>query len=83
MEDDFGITVTELEEEQVPEIEHFLVEDVEEALKACSMCTLHKPVKDGVQYVCGTYKARNAFAIMKENPPIEDTFWCSEFNSID
>lgn len=78
-ENDFE--VTEEPETLVEEVEHFLAEDIDESLKACAMCTLQRTTKDGKNFVCGTFKARNDFAKRKDYPPIEETFWCSEFVS--
>jgi len=80
-----GFTVTEVSEESetlVEEMEHFLMEDIEETDKACAVCILQKVEKDGKKFVCGTFKARNDFAWKNSYPPIEDVFYCSEFKSV-
>lgn len=83
--DEFS-TVENTEEENrfaPQEDEHFMVEDKEESIQACSMCSLRAFTKDGKNYVCGTYKARNDFAKSKGKPDIQDDFYCSEIQLID
>jgi hypothetical protein len=82
-EDEFTVTeTTDEREDLVEEHEHFMTEDIKEEDKACALCVLHKVTKDSKNFVCGTFKARNDFAWKKGYPPIEDTFFCSEFKSV-
>ena len=76
MEEEFEVI-----EEEIVEFEPFIEEDIEESLKVCAMCAIQRSTIEGKQYVCVTYNARNKFALSKKKPPIEDFFYCTDFQS--
>ena len=68
----------EIQEEQ-EQLDPFMVEDKDEAMDVCSMCSLLR--KDNM--ICGTFKARDDFRKSKGYPAIEDTFYCSDFKEVE
>ena len=78
MEEEFEVTE---EQEETEKVGPFIEEDVEESLKACALCAIQRPVIDGKQFICVTFNARNKYALRNKQEPIEDTFYCTDFQS--
>lgn len=64
----------ELEEQDTP---FQVLED--ESEKICDNCALLRTTRDGVSYVCGTYKARNTHQNRINGKDIKTYFYCYDY----